>query len=97
MKGLYYLMFRIYRFYIDRRIERDIPLFYMSIAVTVFVWINIFTLYAFLASFHFVIYVDEVLPNKYYVVLPMAALWSIIYFGIGRPKRFLNYNFKKVY
>lgn len=25
----------------------------------------------------------------------MSLLWSIIYFGIARPKRFLNYDFEK--
>lgn len=44
MKALCYLMFRVYRFYIDRRKERDIPLFSMSIAVTVLISFNLFAI-----------------------------------------------------
>lgn len=95
MRVLYYLMFRIYSFYTDRGIERDIPFFYMSLAVTVLIWTNIFTVYGLLAHLNFVRDTTEIFPNKFYVLIPMSVLWSIIYFGIARPKRFLNCDFEK--
>lgn len=95
MKILYYLTFCIYRFAIDRGIERDIPLFYVSLVLTVLIGVNIFTIYFLLNYLHFVSDIKDFLPNKFYVLIPMVVLWSIIYFGIARPKRFLNYNFEK--
>lgn len=92
MRVLYYLMFRIYRYAIDRGIERDIPFFYASLAATVLVGINLYTIY-FLLNYSNL--VRDFLPNKFYVLIPMLILWSIIYFGIARPKRFLNYDFEK--
>lgn len=94
MKILYYLMFRIYRFAIDRGIERDIPLFYVSLAVTVLIGVNVFTIY-FLLNYLQLVSIKEILPNKFYVLIPMSVLWSILYFGIARPRRFLNYSFEK--
>lgn len=95
MKLLYYLMFRIYRFYLDRGIERDIPFFYMSVAVTVLIGVNTFTIFFLLNYFHLVRDITEILSNKYYVLIPISILWSIVYFGISKPKRFLNYDFGK--
>lgn len=95
MRVLCYLMFRIYSFYVDRGIERDIPFYYMSLAVTVLVGFNLYTIYFLLNYLHFVGDITEYLPNKFYVLIPMAVLWSIIYFGIARPKRFLKYDFEK--
>lgn len=95
MRLLYYLMFRISRFYTDRGIERDIPFFYMSVAVTILIGINIYSVYVYLVYIDLAKDVTEYFPNKFYPLIPMAVLWSIIYFGIVKPKRFLNYNFEK--
>lgn len=95
MRVLSYLMFRIYRFGTDRGIARDIPFYYVSLVVTLLVGFNLYTIYFLLNYFSLVRDIIEILPNKYYVLIPMCVLWSIIYFGIARPKRFLNYNFEK--
>ncbi|GAB3430188.1 hypothetical protein [Niabella aquatica] len=92
---LYYLTFRVYRFYIDKLNESHIPLIYTASVVSILLWINIFTLYALLAHLHLVRDMTEILPNKFYVLIPMSVLWGIIYFGIVRPRRFLNYDFEK--
>lgn len=92
---LYYLTFRIYRFYIDKLSEFHIPLIYTASVVSILLWINIFTLYALFAHLHLVSDITEFIPNKFYVLIPMSILWSIVYFGIIRPKGFLNYNFEK--
>lgn len=93
MRVLYYLMYRIYRYAIDRGIARDIPFFYVSLAVTVLVGYNLYTIYFLLNYLHLFKDITEYIPNKFYILIPTFILWSIIYFGIARPKRFLKYNF----
>lgn len=95
MRVLCYLMFRIYQFYTDRGIERDIPFFYMSLAVTVLVGINLYTLFFALTYFNIIKSIPDFLSNRFYALIPISALWCIIYFGIARPKKFLNYGFEK--
>lgn len=95
MKVLYYLMFRIYTFYTERGIERDVPFFYISLVVTILLWTNMFSVYIFFIYFNIAEDILEYFPNKFYVLIPIFVLWSIIYFGIVRRKYFLNYDFDK--
>lgn len=67
----------------------------MSWAVAVLVWTNIFTVYGLMSCLNIVGDIKKNLPNKFYVLIPTFVLWGVIYYGIARPKRFLNYNFQK--
>lgn len=95
MRGLYYVVFRIFRFAIDKGVDRETPFFYTSLAVTLLVGFNIYTIYILLNYLNLIRDITEVLPNKFYILIPVFILWNFIYFGIAKPKRFLSYNFEK--
>ena len=59
---------------------------------TLFLSFNVFTIYSFL------IYrglFKDIIPGKYYVLIPMGIIWVLNYFIFVREKPFLEYNFKK--
>ncbi len=92
MKVYYYLLFRIYRFYIDKINEKQIPLFYTCCVSTTLVYFNLYTTYTYL------IYkglFKDILPNKYYVLIPIGAILILNYFAFVKNKVFLDYKFKK--
>jgi len=92
MKAYYYLLFRIYRFYTDKIKEKDFPLIYACSVSTIFFYFNLYTVYAYIVYKN---YIDEFIPSKYYVLIPMAVIWLLNYFFFVKRKRFLDFNFKK--
>lgn len=92
MRAYNYLLYRIYTFYTDKIREKDIPLFYTSCVSTVLVYFNFMTVYSLL------IYAGlfkDIIPGKYYALIPMGIIWILNYFTFVKGERFLGYNFKK--
>lgn len=93
VKPYYYLLFRIYRFYVDRMKEKDIPLIYVSALSTVLIFFNILT---FLPALKILsIDINYYLSNKIYVLTSLVILWIANYIFFVKPKKFLEFNFKK--
>jgi hypothetical protein len=90
MKPYDYLLFRIYRFYTDKMEEREIPLFYTSVASSVLVVFNLLAIHSLLKYF-------ELIPtvNKYFILIIAFLLWGINNFLIVKKKRFLERKFIK--
>ena len=89
---LYYLLFRIYKFYTDRMKEKEIPLFYTSCVSTILIYFNLMTIYVLLVYWDLV---AEIITGKYYSLIPMAIIWLFNYFLFVRSEIFLKYNFRK--
>jgi hypothetical protein len=92
MRAYNYLLFRIYRFYTDRIKEKDIPLIYTSSVSTILVYFNLNTIYSYLV---YKDVVKEIIPNKFYALIPMVIIWVLNYFIFVRRARFLECNFRK--
>lgn len=92
MRAYYYFLFRVYRFYTDGMKENDIPLIYVSSISTLLIFFNIFTVYSWLIYRD---YLNDIIPSKYYVLIPIAIIWLLNYFVIVRRKLFLECNFNK--
>lgn len=91
MKLYYYLVFRVYFFYVDVVKEKDIPGFVTAVVISVLMFFNIFTAYAItnqILGFHF--------KYEIYVV---SVLGVIVFFGnfffLIKPKKFLEMGFTK--
>ncbi len=92
MRAYNYLLFRLYRFYTDRIKEKDIPLIYTSTISTILIYFNLNTIYSYL------VYKDilkELMPNKYYILIPMGAIWILNYLFFVKDIRFLECDFTK--
>ncbi len=91
MRAYYYLLFRVYQFYITKPKEKSIILFNVSAISTIVVYLPLFTLYLFLN------YIDllPMVSSKNYVILIMVLLGVVNYYLLVRPKKFLDYDFKK--
>ncbi|NQX41293.1 hypothetical protein HQN84_20755 [Pedobacter steynii] len=72
--------------------EKDIPLIYVTSISTVLIGFNFFTIYSFLVYRSFF---RDIIPGKYYVLVPVGIIWILNYFAFVKRKRFLEYNFKK--
>lgn len=93
MKPYYYLLFRIYRFYLDQMKEKDIPLIYVSAISTILIYFNLLTLLAVIGIL--VIEVQSYISNKFFVITSLLFLWIANYYLFVRRKKFLEFNFKK--
>jgi len=91
MQPYNYLLFRIYKFYTNIIKEKDIPLFYTSCLSTALIFFNIYTLYTYLIYRGLFI---DIMPNKYYVIVPIFIIWFLNYLILVRPQRFLEYDFE---
>ncbi|PWG77955.1 hypothetical protein [Pararcticibacter amylolyticus] len=87
-----YLLFRIYRFYTDTIKEETGLLMTVASLSTLFLSFNIYTIYSFLTYKGLF---NDIIPGKYYVLIPMAIIWLLNYFIFVRGEQFLEYNFKK--
>jgi hypothetical protein len=91
MKIYYYLLFRIYRFYIDILKEEDIPLIFVTSVSTILIYINIYTINVVLGLFN----IGPIIDSKFFVISVLIAIWIVNYVFFVKPKNFLEYNFKK--
>jgi hypothetical protein len=91
MKAYYYLLYRLYIFYIEKMKEEQMPLIYVASISTLLVFINLFTLYGLLNYYD----VIPMFPNKYFIIAIIILLWTLNYFLFVRKKRFLLYNFRQ--
>lgn len=87
-----YLLFRIYKFYTDRMKEKDIPLISVASISTLLIFFNIFTIYSLLI---YKGYFNDIIPSKYYVLIPIVVIWLLNYFLFVRREFFLEYDFRK--
>lgn len=93
IKPYHYLLFRIYRFYVDIMKEKDVPLIYVSAISSILIYINFLT---FLPSLEFLsIDINYYISNKIFVLFSLLFLWITNYLFFVRPKKFLKLNFKK--
>lgn len=92
MNAYYYFLYRIYRFYTDIIKEKQIPLFYTSCVSAIIVYLNFYTLYTCLIYKNFF---KDIIPNKYYVIIPMVIILAVNYFVFVKNKLFLDCNFTK--
>ncbi|NQX41282.1 hypothetical protein HQN84_20700 [Pedobacter steynii] len=72
--------------------EKDIPLIYVTSISTLLVYFNFFTIYSFFVYNGFF---KDIIPGKYYVLIPIGIIWILNYFVFVRKKEFLDNNFKK--
>jgi len=87
----YYLIFRIYLFYIEVIKERDMPLLITSVVVSTLVFFNVFTLYAAAKLYLGFEFMYEV----YALSILGFILFLLNYFLFLKPKEFLERNFDK--
>jgi hypothetical protein len=87
-----YLLFRIYKFYTDRLKQNDSPFIYVTSVSTIFIYINLFSLYGLLVYNNVF---NDIIPGKYYVVIPLGIIWALNYFFFVKREYFLECNFKK--
>lgn len=92
MRAYYYFLFRVYKFYTDRMKENDIPLIYVASISTLLIFFNVFTVYSWLIYSD---YFNDIIPSKYYVLIPIAIIWLLNYFVFVRRELFLECNFTK--
>lgn len=91
MKAYYYLLFRIYQLYVDKPKEKSIIIFNVSAISAVIIYLPLFT-------FHLFLNYMDLLPmfsGKFHVILVMVLLGIVNYYLFIRPKKFLDYDFKK--
>lgn len=91
MKAYYYLLYRIYSFYVNKMKEEQVPLVYVTSISTILIFINLFSIYGLLSYYNFIL----MLPNKYYVITSVFIIWILNYLLFVRDKKFLNYDFRK--
>jgi len=92
MRAYYYFLFRVYKFYTDRMKENDIPLIYVASISTLLIFFNVFTVYSWLIYSD---YFNDIIPSKYYVLIPIAIIWLLNYLVFVRRELFLECNFTK--
>ena len=92
MRAYYYFLFRVYKFYTDRMKENDIPLIYVASISTLLIFFNVFTVYSWLIYSD---YFNDIIPSKYYILIPIAIIWLLNYFVFVRREFFLECNFTK--
>jgi len=92
MRAYNYLLFRLYRFYTDRIKEKDIPLIYTCTVSTALIYFNLNTVYSYLVYKDIV---KELMPNKFYALIPMGVIWILNYLFFVKGGRFLEYDFTK--
>ena len=93
MKIYYYLLYRIYSFYVDKKNEKSTVLFSVTAVSTLIIYFLFFNIYLFLDYLDIV----RMFSNKYYVVFYMFLLGLFNYYFFIKQKIFLEYNFKKDY
>ena len=93
MKIYYYLLYRIYSFYVDKKNEKSTVLFSVTAVSTLIIYFLFFNIYLFLDYLDIV----RMFSNKYYVVFYMFLLGLFNYYFFIKQKIFLGYNFKKDY
>ncbi|WP_131535593.1 hypothetical protein [Pedobacter nototheniae] len=92
MRAYYYFLFRVYKFYTDRMKENDIPLIYVASISALLIFFNVFTVYSWLI---YCDYFNDIIPSKYYILIPIAIIWLLNYFVFVRRELFLECNFTK--
>ncbi|MNK03813.1 hypothetical protein D3C87_216660 [compost metagenome] len=92
MKIYSYLLFRIYRFYTDVMKEKEIPLIYVTTISSLFIYLNLFTIYGYLLYKNLI---GEMISSKFQVILYIGIVLCLNYILFIKGKRFLNYGFKK--
>lgn len=91
MRAYNYFLFRIYVFFRDVVREKNDTIFFkITVFSSVFIFINVFTLSAIITNYH----IDNILPNKYYIVPYMMAIFGLNYYLFIKRRSFLDYNFK---
>lgn len=92
MNAYNYILFRIYRFFIDQRKESNNQALFSVVVVS-----TVIVSYVFLFLLGIANYFDllPMFSNKYYVALFTIIIGAINYYFFIKNKNFLNFNFKK--
>ncbi|WP_286734487.1 MULTISPECIES: hypothetical protein [Sphingobacterium] len=72
--------------------EKAIPLVYVTTVSSLFIYLNLFTIYGYLLYRDLI---DEMISGKFQVIVFMVIVLCLNYILFIKGKRFLNYNFKK--
>ncbi|REC61488.1 hypothetical protein DRF65_14950 [Chryseobacterium pennae] len=92
MKAYYYFLFRIYRYYKDKRNEGEFEaLFSVAAVSSVILSFHLIGVYIITNYFDLV----SVITNKVYMILFMIIVGCVNYYFFVRDKKFLNYGFQK--
>lgn len=91
IKPYYYLLFRIYCFYIDKMKEEDIPLFYVTSISSLLIFLNLYTINILVVIFSSYSFIN----NSYIAIIFLISIWILNYFTFVRFKKFLEFNFRK--
>lgn len=92
MKAYYYFLFRIYRYYKDKRNESEFEALFSVMAVSsVILSFHLIGIYIITNYFDLVF----IITNKLYMILFMVIMGCINYYFFVRDKKFLNFDFQK--
>lgn len=92
MKAYYYFLFRIYKYFKDKRNESEFEaLFSVIIVSSLILSFHLIGVYIIANYFNLV----TVVTNKLYMVLFMVITGFINYYFFIRDEKFLNYGFQK--
>lgn len=94
MKEYYYLLYRIYNYYLEKgKEEAWVSISRTSLVSTLLIYFVLYTGFAYV-DFYSVKFLNKIVTGKLSVIILMAIIGFLNYWFFIKDKKFLNYNFK---
>lgn len=94
MKQFNYLLFRLYDYYHRvRKEDAGISLYFTVTASTLIIYFVFYNILTYI-DFYFFKIVNQLLPNKFSIVVFIVVIGLLNYWLFIKDRNFLNYNFK---
>jgi amino acid transporter len=94
MKSYYYLLYRIYNYYLEKGKEEIwVSISRTLLVSTLLIYFFLYTSCAYV-DFYSVKFLDKIVTGKTSVIILMAIIGLLNYWFFIKPKKFLNYGFK---
>jgi amino acid transporter len=94
MKIYNYILFRLYDYYHRvRKEDAGLSLYFTVTASTLIIYFILYNTLTYV-DFYFFKIVNQLLPNKFSIIVFMAIVGFINYWFFIKNRKFLNYNFK---